>query len=107
MPQDSVTITLIGAAYWDLMRSPEWLAAFGSDEERVALLLETLCDTLDGPRTVYIPDSGSVRASIERLQRDAAICAAFDGRNHDSLARRYGMSPRQVRRIVEYPLRKK
>ena len=106
MPQNSITITLIAAAYWELMRSPEWLTAFGNDEDRVALLLETLCDTLNGPASVYIPDSGSVRASIERLQRHAAIRAAFDGRNHDSLAQQHRMSARQVRRIVEGPLRK-
>ena len=107
MPQDSVTMALIGAAFWEVMRSPEWLTAFGNEEERVALLLETMCDTLDGPRSAYIPDSGSVRASIERLQRDAGIRAAFDGQNYDSLAQQYRMSPRQVRRIVDHPPRKK
>ena len=101
MPQDSITITQLGAAYWELMRSAEWLTAFGSDEERLVMLLETLCDSLDGPRSAYIPDSGSVRASIERLQRDIAVRAAFDGQNHQALARRFRMSTRQVRRIVD------
>ena len=107
MPQNSITMTLIAAAYWELLRSPEWLTAFGDDEERVALLLEKLCDTLDGPRTVYIPDSSSVRASIERLQRDISIRDAFNGQNHEDLAQQYRMSPRQVRRIVAPPHQKK
>ena len=106
MPQDSITITLIAAAFWETMRSREWLTAFGSDEERIAILLETMCDVLDGPRSVYIPDCGSVHVSIERLQRHAAIRAAFDGQNHGVLARQYGMSARQVRRIVDRRPRK-
>ena len=106
MPQDSITITLIAAAFWGAMRSHEWLAAFGSDEERIVLLLETMCDVLEGPRSVYVPESGSVRASIERLQRHAAIRAAFDGQNYGVLARQYGMSARQVRRIADRRPRK-
>ena len=107
MPRDSITMTLIAASYWDLLRSPQWLTAFGDDEERVVLLLERLCDTLDGPKTVYIPDSGSVRSTIEQLQREAAIRAAFDGQNYAHLARQYRMSTRQVRRIVDHPQPKK
>ena len=70
--------------------------------QRRALMLTTaLCDALDGPRGVYIPHPDAARMLISRLDTYAAIRAQFNGANHAELAKRHGVSERQVRRIVD------
>ena len=62
----------------------------GVDAEAVAL---AICEAAEG-FTVPAP------IHLERRRRNAAIRREFSGRNWRSLARRHGLSVRQVRRIV-------
>ncbi len=107
MAHDAGAAAVMAETAWRVMRSPQWLAALGDDEERVALLIVALCDALGGPGAVYVPDGAAVRAALERRGRNARIRGAFDGTNYATLARRYGLSARQVRRIVDRPRRRK
>lgn len=84
------------AAVWRTMRSPEWLAAVGDEEERAALIVLAVADSLDGAA----PTAASVRAELGRARRNVSIRSQFDGANYASIARRHGLSVRHVRRIV-------
>lgn len=84
------------AAVWRTMRSPEWLAAVGDEEERATLIVLAVVDTLDGAA----PSATAVRAELDRARRNAKIRSQFSGANYGALAQRHGLSVRQVRRIV-------
>ena len=60
-----------------------------------------LCDTLHAVRGVYVPDANTVRANLARQARNERIRAEFNGRNYRALARKHGLTPRTVRRILE------
>ena len=92
--QDSVASLLL--AVWRTLRSPEWLAAVGDEEERAALLVLAVADTLNGSA----PTATAVRKEFGRARRNARIKDQFDGANYAAIARRHGISVRQVRRIV-------
>lgn len=63
-----------------------------------AALLDRLTLRL-GSSQMYLPRTDPRK----RAQRNAAIRAAFNGRNIAELARQHGISPRRVRQIVERP----
>ena len=84
------------AAVWRTMRSPQWLAAVGDEEERAALLVLAVADTLNGAA----PTAAAVRRELGRARRNARIKSQFDGANYRTIAERHGISARQVRRIV-------
>ena len=50
-----------------------------------------------GGEYLYLPK----RQTLEQPLRHAAICREFNGCNYKQLARKYGMSERQVRMIVK------
>ena len=81
--------------------SPEWCAAFEDDDERSWLMLLALCEVLHPLGAVTVPSPDQVEGLVARGMRDEAIWRAFDGRNYGELATRHGMTPRQVRRIIE------
>ena len=95
------TVALLAEAIWRVITSAEWLAAVGRDDERVALLITGICDAIGDGRPVYLPSGFRVRALLQTAERDAAMRRAFDGTNYAALALRYGVSTRQVRRIVD------
>lgn len=55
---------------------------------------------------IFFEEMGGVRLSVptivrlEKEARDQRICNEFNGINHEELAIRFGLSVRQVRRIV-------
>ncbi|WP_022949535.1 Mor transcription activator family protein [Methylohalobius crimeensis] len=70
--------------------------AFDLSETAALSLAERIADnvfTLAGGSELYIP-------KLDRRHRQAAILAEFNGRNVDELSRRYGISKRQIYRIV-------
>ena len=71
-----------------LLQSPAWMGA-QSDVARALLLI----DVASGAVPRRLPE-------FARRERDARIRVEFDGRNHQALAARYGLTQRQVRRIV-------
>ena len=71
------------------------------DDQRAWLLLLDLCDALHPLGAVTVPPRARVVALVRRIERDAAICAGFDGRNYAALAREHRLTTRQVRRIIE------
>lgn len=70
------------------------------DEQRAWLLLLDLCDVLHPLGAFTVPPRWRVMHLVQRLERDAEIRAAFNGRNYDELATRYRMTPRHIRDIV-------
>lgn len=59
-------------------------------------LVERVADHLGG-EPFYLPKADVIR----RHRRDQALLCEFNGRNERSLARRYGLSERYVRRLIE------
>ena len=96
----------MAAAIVRCMESPAWAAAVADPDERAWLMLRALCEELHPLGAVSVPSVPQLRAFLERDDRDAAIRAGFDGRNYDELARRFRLSSRQVRRIVDEPRRR-
>ncbi|MDE2690191.1 MAG: hypothetical protein OXI49_06710 [Acidobacteriota bacterium] len=85
------------AAVWRTMRSPAWLGAVGNEEERAAMIVLAVAESLDGAA----PTASTVRAELGRARRNARIKKQFDGANYSAIARRHGLSVRQVRRIID------
>ncbi len=84
------------------LASPAFGAALGDDDdERVWLLLRALCEELHPLGPCAWPSAQGLARRLGRAERDARLRADFDGRNHRALARREGLSVRQVRRIVD------
>lgn len=92
--QDNVAALLV--AVWRLLRSPEWMAAVGDEEERAALIVLAVADALDGSA----PTPAAVRSEFRRARRNARIKDQFDGANYSAIAQRHDLSVRQIRRIV-------
>lgn len=71
--------------------------AFGVADAKAlaAALVDRLCLNLGG-EAHYLPKL----SRLERQRRNAAIRAAFDGRNLPELAKKHGISERRVRQIV-------
>lgn len=82
-----------------VLGSPAWSAA-DSDDARLELLAAAVSDSLRPFSPAFAPGGAALGLAYERALRDWRIRAAFDGRNHDQLARRHGLTVRQVRRIV-------
>lgn len=64
-------------------------------------IIKTIVEELGGLR-VSIPGL----QDLEREERDRRILSLFNGRNYIDLADRFGLSPRQVRHIVDGKRRK-
>lgn len=95
------TIIDIAAAIERVMASPAWAAALGDDEERTYLIIEGLCAELHPRGSLTFPSPAMLRQSADRGDRNERIRREFDGRNYEALARRHGLSARQVRRILD------
>ena len=95
--------SLMAAACDRVLSSPEWAAATHDHDQRVWLLVQSLCAELHPEGPMSVPSVAALRQWIERDERDEQIRGAFDGRNYDTLARRHRLSTRQVRRIVHRP----
>ena len=81
------------------LESQAWREA-GDDDRRAWLMLLNLCDVLHPLGTFTVPPRWRVVELVQRLERDAEIRAAFNGKNYDELATRYRMTPRHIRDIV-------
>lgn len=71
------------------------LTRYGISEATAGLICAEITDAIGGLRH-YIP----ARPRSEYADRNAEIMAAFRGDNHTDLAKRHGISARQVRRIL-------
>lgn len=92
--QEPSLIAALRRAFSQVLRRAGWWRR--SHGEKVGDLADAALDALE----VQGMDTGGAAAE-RRRQRDASIAAAFDGRNHQELASRHGLSVRQVRRIVD------
>lgn len=73
--------------------------AFGLTELLATALADEIARGIRGEAggsEIYIP----TMTKVERDERNAEIRRAFRGDNHDQLAREYGLSRRQVERIL-------
>lgn len=83
-------------------RTGSWAEA--GERRRVWLLLLALCDELHPLGRIQWPYRAMAERVAGRVARDAAIRRAAGASTRD-LARRHGISPRQVRRIRRRPAR--
>ena len=70
------------------------------DTDRLDALVSGIANDISnqiGGREVYI----NKRPRSEYARRNAEIRGEFNGRNHDELARRHGLSRRQVYRLLK------
>ncbi len=88
-------------AIFTTITSPAWLRAMGDDHERTWLLMRALCAELHPLGAINIPSVHGLEGALKRIDRNTTIRHQFDGRNHAALARAFGLSTRQVRRIVD------
>ena len=100
-PDVPAAVAVLADAVWRTLSSPDWARALPDNLERTELLLVAVCDALHPCGAVSFPRGATVLAALERPARNAEIRAAFRGDNHGELARRYGLSVRHIRRIVD------
>ena len=100
-PEVPAAVGVIARTTYRVMGTPEWLAALGDDYQRALLLVTALCDALHELGLERVPSGEAVRQALDKHLRKQRIVAEFNGTNHRELARRYGISARTVRRIVE------
>jgi Mor family transcriptional regulator len=62
-------------------------------------VMDVVLEVLGGQK-VHVPYRAAFWSRLERELRDAAIRQRFRGNNHVELALAYGLSPRQIARIV-------
>ncbi|MYE01621.1 MAG: hypothetical protein F4Y03_10140 [Alphaproteobacteria bacterium] len=91
----------IAKAVHGTLGSRAWAAA-EDDEARTLLITMAVCDAL----SPLVPRAEAVRRELALAERDDGIRRAFDGRNYQQLADRHGLTPRQVRRIVDHGRRR-
>ena len=94
-------VVTVGRAARETLRSPAWLRATGNDDERAWLLTSNICDALACAGVAGAPTRAELLRMLHRIDRDDAICRAFDGKNYRALAEKHGLSVRTVRRIIE------
>lgn len=82
------------------LTAPDWPAGVDAQAQRLTL---RLCEALSVRGTVRIPSVPALRARRDVRRRNADITRRFDGRNYLALAAEYGLSPRQIRRLVDDP----
>ena len=97
------TVAMMLSTIWKAMQAPAWSAALGDDEERAMQIAAALSAAMGGGP---VPTPAALRSEFDRAQRDLRIQAQFavlrrrDQSPYDVLAKRHGLSVRQVRRIV-------
>ena len=79
---------------------PAWHATL-DPVARAWIAMTILSDALHPLGEFTMPSIRVIEDAIDRGLRNQAIWRAFDGRNYDCLAARYGLTTRQIRRIVE------
>ena len=92
-PQPRAPSTLEGAIARTLA-SPAWVDA-ASDNARARLVAETVERALGAQ-----PPGSELAEAYRRALRNQRIRAMFDGRNYRELAGRFGLTQRQLRRIL-------
>lgn len=93
-------VAAMSIAVESAMSDLRWDGTLDKDE-RQWLLIEALCRELHPLGQVQVPSVQVLRETVKRQDRDEAIRREFDGRNYQALARKYGISKRQVRRVVD------
>ena len=92
--------SLESPAYRALAAQP---AGSGSLTQRQArMLAAAICDASHDELQTF-PAFARLRRLVEIQTRNARIVAAFTGQNYGDLAARWGLSTRQIRRIVGDP----
>ena len=100
-PEVPAAVGVIARATYRVMGTPGWLAAVGDDYQRVLLLVTAVCDALHDLGLERVPSGEAVRQALAKHLRNQRIVAEFNGKNYRALGRRYGISARTVRRIIE------
>ena len=82
------------------LTAPDWT---GADlDTQIQRLTLRLCETLSAGHG-RVPSVQRLRAARDVRRRNALIVRQFDGRNYLALAEAHGLSPRQIRRLVDDP----
>ncbi len=89
----------LSAALTALLDSPDWQQAEDT-ATRHWLILTAVCEALHPLGPCTLPDTRQLTRQLARAARDTKIRAAFRGNNYSALARRFGLTTRQVRRII-------
>ena len=87
----------VANAVQQTMRSKAWARAMFNYAEREFLLIAAIHDAL----CPILPRWKAVQKELLLRQRNREIAEEFDGRNHKAIARKFQLSNRQVRRIVD------
>ena len=99
MPAPKHAAAVMMERIMETLTSVEWCGAIG-DEERAWMLLLNLSDVLHPISPVHVPSRGQIVDIVRRIERDAQIRREFNGTNYETLAQRYRLTPRQIRRIT-------
>ncbi|MXW02194.1 MAG: hypothetical protein F4X59_17250 [Holophagales bacterium] len=87
------------AAIWRAVNDTAWAVAMDDPYERALLIATELTEAMGGDP---MPTAEALRREVDRAKRDQLIRRQFhDGLSYDQLAKRHGLSTRQVRRIVK------
>ncbi|MXW01601.1 MAG: hypothetical protein F4X59_17570 [Holophagales bacterium] len=87
------------SAIWRTVNSMEWQSAGYDAELHTEMMALAVADELDGGRA---PTPEAMRSALNRGRRDTRIRKQRDdGAKLSVLAKRHGLSVRQVRRIVK------
>lgn len=81
-------------------RATELLRAEGLPDDQAKAVAFKLAESVRqhwGGQLIYVP----IGTDFEITQRDVAMWEKFDGRNHEALAREFGMSLQHVYRVVK------
>ena len=83
----------------ETLASPRVAAA--PAERRADVFIRLLYKGLSARGIDQLPPTETVLAALVKAERDRDIRRRFDGTNHRQLSARFGISARQVRRIVD------
>lgn len=84
------------------LRSFEFKSPDATHEDRVWILTAAVSDAL----SPLVPRAEAVRRELALRERDRKLREGFNGKNHQALADKHGLSKRQVRRIVDHGSRR-
>ena len=83
-----------------VMASRRYTENADDDLFQATQIVIAICEAIHDDARVYIPSGNTIRKSLQLPDRNQEIKRAFDGRNYNAIAKHYGLTNRQIRRIL-------